>query len=735
MKGIPVKKNKTEVINDDTKQTSTGEIDMITLPKKKKAKNDQVVGKKKEVVGDKLSRTLNEIQSLKSKIILLEKEIGTLNSKNQRLESSYNEQVEELEKYMTMVKDLSKKAEMTENLQRENNALRNDLAEFEERANSAEAALNEKEMLLESIKNSTESKHFELEFLLKEKEENIQKIQMKDQLISDKENEIESLKENIEKLKQQNQELSSQVILSETENDSIAKKLADKTKEIDQIRNELEELKEKFEKANEDIQNKQKEIISLKQKNEEETMNYQSTLATQINEKSQLKSTLKEKDIIINDSKRQISLMEKNINELQNNLNEVTKEKESITQKYNEDYQKLQDALATIKTHERKIDSLNQTIQDKENEKKSLQVHYDQMQSIIQNQNDENKTSLLSTIEKQQNKISKQCEEIESLKIRLSDADSQNLNLQDKIKLINQDSNFNKDRYDDYRSKYEKLQSEIHKLDSKLLEEQNENQDLNSKVIELEKEIDISNSQIALLTNENQKLLMKINSLTEEADQINGDNDKLKAQTKENLQLHSRCQELEKLNELLHDRIDKATQENAESKAKLNEREREIADMRSKKAINDNNQKILYVQRIFELEEEVKTYRQSPAFYVTEGKMKIYDDQIKKLKNKMQSLQAELDKKEMKHVSHHPSGEKIIIQSQKAKIQELERIIDNLKFENKVLSNSQAGQNKWKEEFEEKVKRDIESREELKKSLLQVRYRHAAEIENQQNQM
>ena len=293
----------------------------------------------------------------------------------------------------------------------------------------------------------------------------------------------------------------------------------------------------------------------------------------------------------------------------------------------------------------------------------------------------------------------------------------------------------NKDRYDDYRSKYEKLQAEIHKLDAQLLEEQNENHDLNSKIAALSQEINISNSQIAALTNENQNLQNRIYSLAEEADQINGDNDKLKAQTKENWQLHSRCQELEKLNELLHDRIEKTTIENTKLKEKLNEREKKMAEIQNKKALDDNNLKIHYVQKIVELEEEVKTYRQYPPISVTERKMKIYEEHIKKLETKMQSLQAELDKKEMRHFSHHPSGEKFVIQSQKAKIQELERIIDNLKFENKVLSNSQALENSWKEKFEENVKRDTESREELKKSLLQVRYRHAAEIENHQNQM
>lgn len=735
-KGIPKRKNKIETIDEDTRHTSTIEMDVISLPlKKNQKKQDQNVGKKKEVIGDKLSRSLDRIKSLESKILILEKENGNLISKSKRLEDEYGKYLEEKERDDNLMKEMKRKAESAENLQKQLIKLQGDLNEMIERTSAAEAALVEKESLLNDIKNNTQSSHYELQYLIQEKEKYNQEIQNKNQIISQNENEIESLKENIEKLNMQNQELSSQIILSETENDSIAKKLTDKTKELDQVRNELASLNEKLDKLNEEILSKQKEIIVLKQKNEEATMNYQSTCANQINENTQLKSTIREKDIIISDSKKQISLMAKNIKELENNLSEITNEKDALSQKYNEDFQKLQDSISTIKTQERKIESLNQMIQDKENEKKNLKVHYDQMQSLLQNQNDENKSSLLSTIEKQQNQISKQCEEIDCLKIKLSDANSLNLDLQDKIKIVNQDSSLNKNKYDDYLSKYEKLQSDFRKINVQLSKQQNENDKLNSEINSLTQEINESNSQIAALTNENQNLQDRINYLTETADQINGDNDRLKAQTNENKELHSRCNELERVNELYHKQIEKANQENIRIKAKLSEKEKEIVEIQSKKSLEDNSLKIHYTQRIIELEEELKTYRQSPTISVTESKLKVYEEHVKKLNTKLQALQAEYNKKEIKHFGHQPSGEKLMIQSQKAKIQEMERIIDNLKFENQVLANSQALENQWKERFEENVKRDVESHEDLKKCLLQIRYRIASGIENPQNQM
>ena len=89
----------------------------------------------------------------------------------------------------------------------------------------------------------------------------------------------------------------------------------------------------------------------------------------------------------------------------------------------------------------------------------------------------------------------------------------------------------------------------------------------------------------------------------------------------------------------------------------------------------------------------------------------------------------------MKKLGHNPSGEKSIIQAQKAKLQEQERIIEHLRFQNQTMINEQANYASWKDRFEELVKRDVESRENLKKSFLQYRYRCANEIENPPSQM
>ena len=53
-------------------------------------------------------------------------------------------------------------------------------------------------------------------------------------------------------------------------------------------------------------------------------------------------------------------------------------------------------------------------------------------------------------------------------------------------------------------------------------------------------------------------------------------------------------------------------------------------------------------RQLIELEEELKIYRQSPALAITEYKMKSYEDQINRLNIKIQSIQAETEKRDLR---------------------------------------------------------------------------------------
>ena len=731
-RGIPklrVTKKNEDYYDDEGKQNNIGEQEMITLPVKQKtnvrSRNQKIVKNDGDVVGGKIKNLLEKVQTLEKEKLLLEKENNTLNTKIQRLEGVNSKQIEEKEEIENLIRELSRKAEITDNLQKQNNALQGELNYMNGRAKAAEANLAEKETLLEDIQNSTESRKFEFQHLLQEREILKQSIQDKEALIQQYEHENQELKENCEKLSSEIHDLSSQVILSESENDSIVKKLNDKTKESENLKNELEEANNKISKISQDLESAQNLIASLKKENEEASMNLQSNYAAQMDENCKLKSSLREKDIVINDQKRQISLMSKNIKEIQDNIAELTDEKESITQKMNNLNQQLQDSLGTIKSQEKKIELLNQTIQDKDSEKNNLRIHFDKLQHAMENQNGEKESSLLSTIETQQNEISNQCKEIEILKSKLTDANSLNVNLQEKIRSMNQNNNSLQDKIDSYTSQIESLKLAIHQLEDKLNAKQSENDKLNSEITTLLQEVSTGNDQIAALTTENQNLQEQINQLSVCADQMNGANDKLRLETQEHQKIISRCNELERLNALLHDQIEKSNLENAEFQKEIKDKNKKISILQSKKSCEDSEMKVQYVQRIIELEEELKIYRQSPALAITEYKMKSYEDQINRLNIKIQSIQAETEKRDLRKLSHHPSGEKFIIQSQKAKIQEQERQIEMLKFENKALTNCQMIQNQWKEKFEELVKKDTQSREELKKSILQLKFRFA----------
>lgn len=739
-RGIPIR-TKFEDPFDDSK--STMESDIVTLPKKQNKKssipkskaveNDNVP--KRFDVGGKIKTLTEKNETLQKTILVLEKKNKFLESQNQRLESEFSQLKEDKDKDDDMLRELKRKAESADSLQKKLMSLQGECKMKDEKAILAENALAEKEQQLEDYKNSTESKHFELQHLIQENEAIHLALQEKDSIISENTKTIEELNENISKLTLENSELSSHVLFAETEKDTIFEKLNEKKNESEALKLENAAINQKLNDSNETIASLQKEIASIKQQNKEENMNLQSNYASQMNENTELKGSLREKEIVINEMKLQQTLMEKNMKELQNNLSDLKDEKDSITEQYNSINEHLQNANSQIKTLEQKIKLLNQTISTKENEMHDMKLRYDEIQSLKENQNGIKEDSFLATIEKQQNEISKKCKEIEKLNAQLSDTNSISMALQDKIQIITDDNKCLQTKCNSLESQISTLKGSNHQYEIAATTQQNENEQLTSEITRLSLEIENSNSQIAALTTENQNLQEQINQLTEAADQINDDNYKLKAETKENQKLNSRCKELERLNVKLHDEHEKVIQENSKMKRELNEKNNEIKALQNKQVAEENACRIEYVQRIMELDEELRIYRQSPSLSITESKVKTYEDQIRKLNTKIQSLQAEIDKREMKKLGHNPSGEKSIIQAQKAKLQEQERIIEHLRFQNQTMINEQANYASWKDRFEELVKRDVESRENLKKSFLQYRYRCANEIENPPSQM
>jgi chromosome segregation ATPase len=583
-------------------------------------------------------------------------------------------------------------------------------------------------------------------------------VQEKDRTISALQELNSALNRDLCDARAQNIELSEQMIEAEAENESLVMKLSSKSKECESMANESDRQKIVVS----DLQKSMKQLKSELQSKDEKMQGNISAIDAQNREIEGLQDCLQKREEANRSMQKQIGVLRHKIDELENANSDLLGQKGCLTDALNKERQQLLATESTVKAQENKIQNLYQTIQDKEEEKRNVEALYNELGKSISSGHDEKEAAYLATIEKQRATISGHCQVIEELKEKLSNAQTENINLCDKNKSIRQGFNETVDRQKALQARVDEMEAELSMRLERESQDEDEIEKLRQEISNLEKENNVSIEQIAAVTTQNQQLREQIEELRITADQCLGANDELVERQAERDRLlatvnqsKNRINELDKVNQSLHFEIEALLAEKKALAGKLENNEEEakscvakyksdisrlksdaeaqkeqvkslrskIKEMEKQHSVELEEKNIELIQRVFDLENKLNCIARNPEYVDSKVKLASYSDEIRRLQAKLLALQSEEDRKSDIFRGQKCKKDNLIIEALRIKVRELERVNENLDFANRTLRNSEEMRDAELADMQRRLDQEQNERDRLAKRIKEVTHK------------
>ncbi|KAJ3431800.1 dual specificity protein kinase pyk3 [Anaeramoeba flamelloides] len=620
----------------------------------------------------------------------------------------------------------------------ENEMLKNNLTDFKiKNEKSMNKEINEKEKMIKVLKK--ENFHFKDE--KKENEKiNVKKINEKDKIIDEKDKIINELKNEIHQLKNENHQSEDQLYQlknEKKENEKInLKKINEKDKiinEKDRIINELKNKNYLIKKTNEKKNNENIQIIKkLKEQNENEKQNNiknkkfinqkanenERIINELKNENHQLKNEKKENEKInlkkINEKDKTINDKDKIINELKNINNQIKKTNEKKNNENIQLIQKLKEQTENEKQNNIKNKQfINQKINEKEKNIKELKNEIHQLTNEnyqlqkenhqLQNEKKKNQKRIPSLgndkdkIINEKDKIIKELnDENDLLKENLQQKNNENTQFFQKVNESNQtikdlkhENNLLKANYKDTNSQYIMLIKKFKEQSEKVQEYINEKKQFN---IILEEKNNIIN-------------LFKKKGDALKADQF----------VEKNIKKDKIIKELKDENDLLKENLKEKNNENTQFFQKNTKNQQIIQQMSNRnnlfqRKIHTQSNKINYLklllQRIHQINNKgSEKENNQKSKQIINQKINEKEKIINELKNENHQLKNENNQLK----NEKKENKKIVVK----KINEINTIFNNLKNENELRKKANEKKNNENIQTIKELKEQNEKQKEI----------------------
>ena len=495
------------------------------LEKEKQASENNLVEKSNFIeqaqknIAEKHSEDLklkeNVIEQLKNEKQNLENDFSKSSKEKQTLEISLIEKNNLIEQTQKNNEDLKSKENVIEKLKKDKQDLENDLSQSKKERQVLENGIFEKNKLIEQERTNITEKHGE-------------DLKLKENVIEQLKNDKQNLEKNLSKLSTEKEALEKSIVeknnIIEQAQKNIAEKNSTDLKLKEKLQNENSTLKQQNEELQKRVGNRNlAKKLSVNQLHEElqlDNKQLMNDLLILESAKTTLEKEKNENNIILNELKESIKVLEKKLADLTNELIE----KNNDLAENKKFFEKLENQNKNLIILEKKIIDLEQEKVLMEtllkNEKESAQKNnFDKFKEIKDTLDQE-----IICLKKEVAEQSKIIEQNKNSDLVLLDAKKQidllkdflndSKNKQDQLikKMSEQEANFNK--IGKFKEEKEALDQEIINLRNELAEKSKiieQNKNLEVVLLEAKKQIDLLNILVIESKHNQTQLITKMN--------------------------------------------------------------------------------------------------------------------------------------------------------------------------------------------------------------------------------